>query len=62
MQPRLQGLSVAVPFFWRLSDSIDVILSDVANDFHIWLALTGYFIKELAGGFNGNYLKRLNMV
>ena len=36
------------PFFWRLSDSIDVILSDVANEFQIWSALTGYFLKRIS--------------
>ena len=36
------------PFSWRLSDSIDVILSDIANEFQIWSALTGYFLKRIS--------------
>ena len=36
-------------FFWRLSSTIDVILSDIANVLHIWSTLCGF--EELAGEF-----------
>ena len=37
------------PFFWRLSSTIDVIFSDIANVLQIWSTLCGF--EELAGEF-----------
>ena len=44
------------PFIWRLSFSIDVILSDIANAFQIWLTPAIY--EELAGGIWANHKKK----